>query len=90
LTLEAYRAAYSWQPDSLEVRVYPAITYGLPACGTGSSGCAYAGGPVYVAGDLNALFHELHHYHRWALGDPDWTRHDAPHWAPVYEWRPPW
>lgn len=90
LTLDAYRAAYGWQPEALHVRVYPALERGLPGCGPGSSGCAFAGGPVSVGGSLSALFHELHHYHRWALGDPDWTQHSAAHWQPVNEWRPPW
>lgn len=90
LTLDAYRAAYGWQPDALSVRVYPAIERGLPGCGAGSVGCVPAGGPVSVTGDVRALFHEIHHFHRWALGDPDWTSHNGAHWAPVYAWVPPW
>lgn len=89
LTLEAYRAAYGWEPAALEVRVYPALRSGLP-CGIGASGCAWAGGPILVGGDQGATFHEIHHFHRWSLGDPDWKNHVGDHWAPVWAWVPPW
>lgn len=89
LTLDAYRVAYDWEPALTELRVYPGTERGL-ACGPGSSGCAYPGGPLLVGGDVGALFHELHHLHRWSLGDPEWTQHAAPHWAPVWAWRPLW
>lgn len=91
VTLEAYRAHYGWEPAWVECNVYPALTYGLP-CGGGTSvsGCAAAGGPLYVGGDIRALFHELHHLHRHALGDPEWTQHGAEHWAEVWRWNPSW
>lgn len=92
LTLEAYRAAYNWEPAYEEVRVYPALTTPshLPCGVANAGGCAYPGGPLFVAGDVDGLMHELHHLHRFALGDPAWKEHSAAHWDAVNRWSPPW
>lgn len=92
VTLVAFEAAYGWQPALVEVRVFPTLVTGQPVpCGVRNvGGCAYPGGPLFVAGDLDGLFHELNHLRLFSLGDPAWTAHAGPQWDAVNKWVPPW